>query len=72
MPKRITVRLDDDVYDALLRRSGSERKISATLNPLIRIGLTSQPPPEVLARIGELREELSRLEAQITGQRPTA
>jgi hypothetical protein len=69
MPKRITIRLDDDVYAALLHRAGSERKISETLNPIIRIGLQSQPSPEVLARIAELRAELTRLEAQVTGQR---
>jgi hypothetical protein len=70
MPKRITIRLDDDVYEELLRRAGSERKISETLNPIIRIGLQSPPSPEILARIGELRVELTRLEAQVTGQRP--
>jgi hypothetical protein len=71
MPRRITVRLDDDVYDALLQRAGSERKISETLNPIVRIGLNTQPSPDVLAKIAELREELSRLESQVTGQGPT-
>lgn len=59
MQKRITLLLDDDLYHALLERAGSERKISETLNPMLRLGLAQ------LSSWHELREGYWRKEGQI-------
>lgn len=71
LAKRITVRMDDQVYDALLSRAGSTHKISQSMNSLLRRALelpdTAQQTArtDAIARLAELEKEITRLRAVI-------
>jgi hypothetical protein len=74
MPKRITVLLEDDLYDTLLARAGSTHKISQSLNPLLRKALAQEEAAQateqntILTRINTLEQELAQLKAEVRKQ----
>lgn len=48
MTKRVSVEIDEDLYQELVRRGGGPRKVSAPANALIRLGLHAEHPAPVL------------------------
>jgi uncharacterized protein YceH (UPF0502 family) len=63
MAKQIAFTIDDDLYEELVRRAGSQRKISKYLNPLIRNAF-AQPETDLAARVATLEQEVARLRSR--------
>lgn len=55
--KELTVKLADDLYEEVVRRAGSSRKISRYLDGLLRDAF-SRPDTDLAARVAALEAQL--------------
>jgi hypothetical protein len=80
--KRVSIEIDDDLYQELVKRGGGPRKVSAPANELIRVGIEAERRaadlPNALGlavsrkQFQEMQDRIAALEAAEAARRRAA